>query len=131
DLGAVLARDADRQPAVRALLDVIALLEAELVDVEVERLVLVQDVDRRDVEHRDHRVVPPAWFRWGQTQPAARLTRSAIRASSVGVSSVTAYATGQSRPSSRRASSLKPIVAKRVLNLSAGWKWHRILPSLA
>src|SRR5919108_236166 len=59
DLGAWLARNPDRQPAVVALADVVALLESELVDVEVERLVLVEDVDRGDVESGNHLVGSP------------------------------------------------------------------------
>src|SRR4029079_12118960 len=54
DLRPALARDADRQPAVIALLDVGALFEPELVDGEVERLVLVEEVDRGDLESGDH-----------------------------------------------------------------------------
>src|SRR5207302_3419526 len=56
DLGDV-ARDAHRQPAVGTLLDVLALLQPELVDVEVKSLVLVEDHDGGDVEFGDHR-----WF---------------------------------------------------------------------
>ena len=57
DLGLRLAGNADRQPAVVTLPDVVALLEPELVDVEVERLLLVEDVDRGDVEPVDHLVI--------------------------------------------------------------------------
>src|SRR4029077_9404690 len=42
-----------------ALAYVVALLEPELVDVEVERLFLVQDVDRGDVQPGDHVVRSP------------------------------------------------------------------------
>ena len=59
-----VAGDADGQPAVVALLDVVALLEPELVDVEVERLVLVEDVDRGDVQPGDHVVVLLLACRW-------------------------------------------------------------------
>ena len=45
DVAARLARDADRQPAHEAEIDVIADLEPELADVEVERLVLVEHED--------------------------------------------------------------------------------------
>ena len=54
DLRRTLARDAHGQPAIVALPDVRALLEAQLVDVEVECLVLVQHVDGCDVEPGDH-----------------------------------------------------------------------------
>src|SRR6185503_8623667 len=53
DLSTV-AGDAHRQPAVRALLDVLALLQPELVDIEVESLVLIEDKDRCDVQLGDH-----------------------------------------------------------------------------
>ena len=46
DLDVGVAGNAHRQPAEGALLDVLAHLQAELVDVEVERLVLVEDLDR-------------------------------------------------------------------------------------
>src|SRR5438034_6865390 len=58
DLGDV-AGDAHRQPAVGTLLDVLALLEPELVDVEVKGLVLVEDHDGGDVEFGDHRSFSP------------------------------------------------------------------------
>ena len=45
DLDAGVAGEAHRQPAEGTLLDVLALLQPELVDVEVERLVLVEDLD--------------------------------------------------------------------------------------
>ena len=71
-----------------------------------------------------------------QSRPEARLqltacfTSAAIFASSAAVSSFSAKVTGHRAPSSRRALSLKPSVAYRVLNFSAGWKKQTILPSL-
>jgi len=59
DLGRLLAGDADRQPAVVTLSDVVAHLESELVDVEVERLLLVEDIDRSDVQPGDHEICSP------------------------------------------------------------------------
>src|SRR2546423_903110 len=52
NLGPV-AGDADRQPAVRALPDVLALLQPELVDIEVESLVLIEDKNRSDAQLGD------------------------------------------------------------------------------
>src|SRR5581483_10369526 len=46
----LVAREPHRQPAEGPLPDVLGLLEAELVHVEVERLVLVEDLDRGDVQ---------------------------------------------------------------------------------
>src|SRR5947208_16304468 len=66
DLGDV-ARDAHRQPAVGTLLDVLALLQPELVDVEVKSLVLVEDHDRGDVEFGDHRSFSPLRDLMGMT----------------------------------------------------------------
>ena len=63
--------------------------------------------------------------------PTAFFTSSAIRASTAGVSSVTAKATGHISPSSSRASGWKPNVEYRTLNFEAGWKKQMILPSLA
>src|SRR6266705_4489698 len=54
-----LPKGAHRQPAVGALLDVLALLQPELVDVEVKSLVLVEDHDGGDVEFGDHRSFSP------------------------------------------------------------------------
>src|SRR5205085_21818 len=59
DLRAWLARDADGQPTVLTLADVVALLEPKLVHVKVERLVLVEDVDRGDIEPGNHVVSSP------------------------------------------------------------------------
>src|SRR5688500_14615580 len=98
-----LAGDADRQPAVGALLEVVADLEPELVHVEVERLVLVEDVDRGDVQVLDHFDVP--------AQPTARFTSAAIFASSAAVSFFSANEVGQKLPSSSWAASSKPNVA--------------------
>src|SRR5438270_4849111 len=66
DLGDV-ARDAHRQPAVGTLLDVLALLQSELVDVEVKSLVLVEDHDGGDVEFGDHRSFSPLRDLMGMT----------------------------------------------------------------
>jgi hypothetical protein len=55
DLDVGLARDADGQPALGPLFDVRADLKPELVDVEVERLLLVEDINRGDVELGEHR----------------------------------------------------------------------------
>src|SRR5579875_2867091 len=63
-------------------------------------------------------------------QFTAFFTSAAIFASSAGVSSFTAKATGHMAPSSSFASCMKPNVAYRVLNLSALWKKQTILPSL-
>jgi hypothetical protein len=54
DLDLRIAREAHRQPAEWSLLDVLALLQTELVDVEVQRFVLVEDLDRRDGEPGGH-----------------------------------------------------------------------------
>src|SRR2546428_3942129 len=64
-------------------------------------------------------------------QLTAFFTSALILASSVGVSSFSAKATGHMAPSSRLAASLKPNVAYLVLNFCAGWKWHTTSPSLA
>src|ERR1700722_13829779 len=64
-------------------------------------------------------------------QLTACFTNSAIRASSVAVSSVSAKEVGHMAPSSRFALSLKPSVAYLALNLTAGWKKQTTLPSLA
>src|SRR5713226_8605299 len=66
DLGDV-ARDAHRQPAVGTLLDILALLQPELVDVEVKSLVLVEDHDGGDVEFGDHRSFSPLRDLMGMT----------------------------------------------------------------
>src|SRR6185369_12974446 len=85
DLGrAVLSGDPDRQPAVLALADVVALLEPELVDVEVERLVLVEDPDRGDIELGDH----GGWFshrvvELDVTHPTRRSARSLLQNCSI------------------------------------------------
>src|SRR4029077_21251688 len=63
-------------------------------------------------------------------QLTARLTSFAILASSAGVSSVSAYATGHIEPSSRFALSLKPMIAYRSLNFVAFRKKQTTLPSL-
>src|SRR5258708_39229096 len=55
DLDVGLAGDANGQPAVGPLLDVRADLEPELVDVKVESLLLVEDIDRGDVELGEHK----------------------------------------------------------------------------
>src|SRR4029078_2091920 len=84
DLDVGLAGDADREPAVIALREVRALLEAALVDVEVERLVLVEDADGGDVESRDHRSRSPllvsVWtsFRLGEPPSDALLQNCSI-----------------------------------------------------
>src|SRR6185503_3011769 len=68
-----VAGDAHRQPAVRALLDVLALLKPELVDVEVECLVLVEDEDRCDVQLGDHLSFSLGGSVWVEaTEPRAR-----------------------------------------------------------
>jgi len=59
DLDVGLAGDAHGQPAVGALREVRADLESELVDVEVESLVLVEDIDRGDVEPGEHQSCSP------------------------------------------------------------------------
>ena len=64
-------------------------------------------------------------------QLTAFLMSSAMRFSSADVSSERAKAVGHIVPSSSLASSLKPSVAYRVLNLSAAWKKQTTLPSLA
>ena len=64
-------------------------------------------------------------------QRTAFFTSAAIFASSAAVSSLSAKATGHRAPSSRCALSLKPSVAYRVLNFSAGWKKQTILPPLS
>jgi hypothetical protein len=64
-------------------------------------------------------------------QLTACFTSAAILASSAAVNSVSAKATGHMAPSSRFATSLKPKVAYRDLNLSAAWKKQTTLPSLA
>src|SRR5437870_9723006 len=69
--------------------------------------------------------------RVGFPQLTAFFTSALILASSVGVSSFSAKATGHMAPSSRFAASLKPNVAYLVLNFSAGWKWQTTSPSLA
>src|SRR6185437_10142523 len=56
DLGRLGAREAHRQPPIVALADVVAHLQPELVDVEVERLLLVEDVDARDAQSHAHPV---------------------------------------------------------------------------
>ena len=62
-------------------------------------------------------------------QPTAFLTSAAILASTSAVSSVSAKSVGHMAPSSRFASSLKPSVAYRDLNLSALLKKQTTLPS--
>lgn len=69
--------------------------------------------------------------RSSRRQPTAFLSSATIRASSAAVSCVSANATGHTCPSSSFALSLKPIVAYRVLNFFASWKWQTTLPSLA
>src|SRR4051812_3789774 len=75
-------------------------------------------------------------------QPAARgprvspqltafFTSATIVASSAGVNSSSAKATGHRAPSSRFAVSLKPKVAYLVLNFCALWKKQTTLPSFA
>src|SRR5688572_19174027 len=64
-------------------------------------------------------------------QLTAFFTSSPIFFSSAAVSFVSAHEVGHMLPSSRFASSLKPNVAYRALNLSAGWKKQTTLPSLA
>jgi Phosphotransferase enzyme family len=64
-------------------------------------------------------------------QRTAFFTSAAILASSAAVNSVSAKAVGHMAPSSRFATSLKPKVAYRDLNLSALWKKQTTLPSLA
>lgn len=61
--------------------------------------------------------------------PSAFLRSATICASSAAVSCVSANATGHTCPSSSLALSLKPIVAYRVLNFFASWKWQTTLPS--
>src|SRR5687767_4462653 len=58
DLDVGVPGDAHRQPAEGALLDVVAFLQPELIDVEVEGLVLVEDHDGCDVQ-LDHRLCSP------------------------------------------------------------------------
>ena len=74
DLASGFAGDAHGQPAVVALLEVLALLEAELVDVEVERLVLVEDLDRT---RRSSLVIIGSFLRCGSVwdDPIAREPR--------------------------------------------------------
>ena len=79
DLGAALPGDADGQPAVGALLDVVALLEPQLADLELQRLVLVEDEDGGDVQLRDHRCAPARVPGWGLSSMLG--TRSATTAS--------------------------------------------------
>src|SRR5207249_9835583 len=64
-------------------------------------------------------------------QLTAFFTSALILASSVGVNSFSAKATGHMGPSSRFAASLKPNVAYLVLNFCAGWKKQTTSPSLA
>src|SRR5487761_74575 len=56
DVDARLAGDANRQPAVFTLFEILALLQPELVDVEVESRFLVEDPDGRDAQLGDHRL---------------------------------------------------------------------------
>src|ERR671935_1453546 len=65
------------------------------------------------------------------SQLTAFFTSAAILASSVGVNSFSAKATGHIAPSSRFALSLKPNVAYLVLNFCAGWKKQMTLLPLA
>src|SRR5664280_255697 len=67
----------------------------------------------------------------GAGQLTARVRRSLTRVTTSGVISVSAYELGHIVPSSRAASSLKPTVAYRVLNLFESWKKQTTLPSLA
>src|SRR5205823_9933182 len=60
DLAVTVAWDTHRQPAHEAEVLVGVDLEAEVADVEFERLVLVEDIDRRNGECVEHR--NPPWF---------------------------------------------------------------------
>ena len=66
-----------------------------------------------------------------EPQLTAFFTSSPIRFSSAAVSFVSANEVGHMVPSSIIASSLKPRVEYRVLNLSDDWKKQMTLPSLA
>src|SRR4029079_14721822 len=105
--------------------------EPELVDVEREGFVLVEDIDRRDVELLDHRYV--SWDSpvrsEGERQLTALRTRSAMRASSAGTSSLIPYEVGNISPSSIIAASSNPSVAERTPNFDAGLKKTTTLPS--
>ena len=70
---------------------------------------------------------------WSPAEPqlTAFFTSAPIFASSAAVSFISAQEVGHMLPSSSFASSLKPKVAYRALNLSAGWKKQMILPFLA
>src|SRR2546429_5135229 len=67
DLGARVTGDAHSEPTEGALLDVLALLQPELVDVEVERRLLVEDLDGSDVQLGDHRLLSPLFWRGSWT----------------------------------------------------------------
>jgi len=64
-------------------------------------------------------------------QPAAFFASSTIRASTAGVSFVTANALGHISPSSSAASGWNPKVEYRTLNFDLGWKKQMTLPFFA
>src|SRR4029079_11729534 len=107
------------QPPLRDLdADVLEVVDARALN--PDQVVLVRGLRRRGHLRLD-----------GAPQLAAFLTSSVIRASALGVSSVTANATGHISPSSMRASGWKPSVEYRTLNFDFPWKKQMTLPSLA
>src|SRR5436190_1565243 len=100
NLGARLARDPDGQPAVVTLADVVALLEPELVDVEVERLLLVEDIDRGHVEPGDHLVGSPLYVDASVTDPRGLRPKSLLQNCSI-APSLRPPSAAASRPAGR------------------------------